>query len=128
MTGGEIAGWGVAVLAAFMTLIQVSPLKLNPWDRILAWLGQKLNGKQLADLQKQVTAMWVNSHRHHILTFARECRAGIEHSTDEWSNALVVADEYEVYCAEKHIANGIVKADTQFIRNLYQELSRDHRL
>ena len=63
MTGGEIAGWGLAVLAAFMTLIQVSPLKLNPWDRILAWLGQKLNGKQLADLQKQITAMWVNAHR-----------------------------------------------------------------
>ena len=128
MTGGEIAGWGLAVLAAFMTLIQISPLKLNPWDRILAWLGQKLNGKQLADLQKQVTAMWVNAHRHHILTFARECRAGVEHSPDEWSNALVVADEYEVYCEKKHIANGIVKADTLFIRNFYQELSRDHRL
>ena len=128
MTGGEIAGWGLAVLAAFMTLIQISPLKLNPWDRILAWFGQKLNGKQLADLQKQVTAMWVNAHRHHILTFARECRAGVEHSPDEWSNALVVADEYEVYCEKKHIANGIVKADTLFIRNLYQELSRDHRL
>ena len=128
MTGGEIAGWGLAVIVVFITLLQVSPLKLNPWDRILAWLGQKLNGKQLADLQKQVTAMWVNAHRHHILTFARECRAGIEHSSDEWSNALVVADEYEVYCEEKHIANGIVKADTLFIRNLYQELSRDHRL
>ena len=128
MTGGEIAGWGLAVLATLMTLVQISPLKLNPWDRIMAWLGQKLNGKQLADLQKQVTAMWVNAHRHHILTFARECRAGVEHSPDEWSNALVVADEYEVYCEEKHIANGIVKADTLFIRNLYQELSRDHRL
>ena len=128
MTGSEIAGWGLAVLAILMTLVQISPLKLNPWDRILAWLGRKLNGKQLADLQKQVTAMWVNSHRHHILTFARECRAGIEHSSDEWSNALVIADEYEVYCTEKHIANGVVKADTLFIRNLYQELSRDHRL
>ena len=128
MTRSEIAGWGLVVLAVLMTLVQISPLKLNPWDRILAWLGQKLNGKQLADLQKQVTAMWVNAHRHHILTFARECRAGIEHSPDEWSNALVVADEYEVYCEGKHIANGIVKADTLFIRNLYQELSRDHRL
>ena len=128
ITSGELAGWALTALILLLSLIQISPLKLNPWDRILAWLGQKLNGKQLADLQKQITAMWVNAHRHHILTFARECRAGIEHSSDEWSNALVVADEYEVYCAEKHIANGIVKADTLFIRNLYQELSRDHRL
>lgn len=128
MTGGEIAGWGVAALVAVLTLVQVSPLKLNPWDRILAWLGQKLNGKQLADLQKQVTAMWVNSHRHHILTFARECRAGIEHSADEWSNLLTITDEYKVYVEKKQIANGVVKADTRYLRDLYQELSRDHRL
>ncbi len=128
MTGGEIAGWGLAALVAVLTLVQVSPLKLNPWDRILAWLGQKLNGKQLADLQKQVTAMWVNSHRHHILTFARECRAGIEHSADEWSNLLTITDEYEVYVEKKQIANGVVKADTRYLRDLYQELSRDHRL
>lgn len=128
MTGGEIAGWGLAALVAVLTLVQVSPLKLNPWDRILAWIGQKLNGKQLADLQKQVTAMWVNSHRHHILTFARECRAGIEHSADEWSNLLTITDEYEVYVEKKQIANGVVKADTRYLRDLYQELSRDHRL
>ena len=128
MTGDELAGWGLALLAIFMTLVQISPLKLNPWDRILAWLGQKLNGKALADLQKQVTVMWVNDHRQRLLTFARECRAGIEHSSDEWSNALVIADEYEVYCEKNRIANGIVKADTLFIRNLYQELSREHRI
>lgn len=128
MTGGQVAGWGLAALAALLTLVQISPLKVNPWDRILGWIGQKLNGKQLTDLQKQVTAMWVNSHRRHILMFARECRAGVEHSPDEWSNALVIADEYEVYCSEKHVANGIVKADTLYIRNLYQELSREHRL
>jgi hypothetical protein len=128
LTSGEIAGWGLAALVLLLSLIQISPLKLNPWDSIFAWMGKKLNGKALADLQKQVTAMWVNSHRHHILTYARECRAGIEHSSDEWSNALVIADEYEVYCEKNHIANGIVKADTLFIRNLYQELSREHRI
>jgi hypothetical protein len=127
-TSGQIAGWGLTALVLLLSLIQISPLKLNPWDRVLAWLGQKLNGKALADLQKQVTAMWVNDHRHRILTFARECRTSIDHSSDEWSNALCIADEYEVYCEKNHVANGIVKADTQFIRNLYQELSREHRI
>ena len=128
MTSGEIAGWVLTVLAALMTLVQVSPVKLNPWDRVFAWLGQKLNGKQLADLQKQVTAMWVNDHRRHILTFARECRAGIEHSADEWSNLLTITDEYEVYVEKKQIANGVVKADTRYLRDLYQELSRDQKI
>ena len=128
LTGGEIAGWGLAALIVLLSLIQVSPLRLNPWDSILSWLGKKLNGKALAELQKQVTTMWVNSHRGALLTFARECRAGVDHSPDEWSNALCIADEYEVYCEKNHIANGIVKADTLFIRNLYQELSREHKV
>ena len=63
---GQIAGWVLAAIAALMTLVQISPLKLNPWDRILAWFGQKLNGKQLSDLQKQVTTMWVGDHRQRI--------------------------------------------------------------
>jgi hypothetical protein len=128
LTSGQIAGWGLAALVTLMTLVQISPLKLNPWDRILAWIGQKLNGKQLDALQKQVTTMWVGDHRQRILTFARECRAGFDHSSDEWSNVLVIADEYEVYCEKNHVANGIVKADTMFIRSLYQELSREHRI
>ena len=45
LTSGQIAGWGLAALVLLLSLIQISPLKLNPWDRILAWLGQKLNGK-----------------------------------------------------------------------------------
>ena len=128
MTGGEIAGCGLAALVALLTLMQVSPLKLNPWDHIFAWLGHKLNGKALDDLQKQVTGMWVNGHRQHILTFARECRAGVEHSPDEWSNLLCVCDEYTQYCEKNHIANGVVKADSAYLLSLYQELSRDHRL
>ena len=128
LTGGQIAGWGLAALVALLSIIQISPLKLSPWDSIFAWLGNNLNGKQLEALQKQVTTMWVNSHRGAILTFARECRANIDHSSDEWSNALCIADEYEVYCEKNHVANGIVKADTQFIRSLYQELSRERKI
>ena len=119
---------GIVVL---LSLIQISPLKLNPWDKLLAWLGKKINGateKRLESVERQILDMWVNSHRQCILTFAREARAGIEHSSDEWTNVLNVAEEYEKHVAEKKITNGIVTQDTEYIRNLYQELSRDHRL
>jgi hypothetical protein len=39
-----------------------------------------------------------------------------------------VAEEYEKYVNEKKITNGIVTQDTEYIRKLYQELSRDHRI
>ena len=72
--------------------------------------------------------MWVNSHRNQILIFAREARGGIEHSPDEWTNVLNTIADYEAFCQGNKITNGIVKADSEYIRDLYQELSREHRI
>ena len=66
LTAGEMAGWGLVLLFGLLSLIQVSPLKLNPWDRIFAWIGKKMNGateKRLEELERQVSDMWINNHR-----------------------------------------------------------------
>ena len=105
ITAGEMAGWALAALFVLLSLIQVSPLKLNPWDNIFAWIGKKMNGateKRLQEVEKQVSDMWINNHRQCILTFARECRSDISHSSDEWSNVLNVAEEYERYYISEH--------------------------
>lgn len=131
LTAGEMAGWAVVLLILLLSLIQISPLKLSPWDSILGWIGKKTQGemrKQITDLQKQVTDIWISSHRQSILTFARECRADVDHDAEEWNHILSIADEYEVYCSSHSVSNGVVKADTRYIRDLYQELSRDHRI
>ena len=107
--GEPSPGWWVIAILAVLSIIQISPIKINPWDAILGWLGRKLNGKELTNLQGEVGE--------------RELRAGIEHSTDEWSNVLSQIDEYEVYCEKNHIANGVVKQDSIFINNMYQQLS-----
>ncbi len=131
MTTGEMAGWAVTGLFLLLSLVQVSPLKLNPWDSILGWLGKKLNGaaeKRLEELQKQVRDMWINTHRQSILTFARECRGDIPHDAEEWNHILSIADEYEVFCKKNTVSNGVVKADTEYVRGLYQQLSREHKI
>ncbi len=131
LTTGELAGWAVVLLILLFSLIQISPLKLNPWDSILGWIGKKLNGgvtKQMDKLQKQTQDIWINTHRQTLLSFARECRHQVEHSADEWTYVLNVADEYEQYCDNNGVANGVVRADTRFIRELYHELSREHRI
>ena len=50
MTGGELAGWALMVLILFLSLIQISPLKLNPWDSFFSWIGKKMNGRIEANL------------------------------------------------------------------------------
>ena len=131
LSTGELAGWAVVLLILLFSLIQVSPLKLNPWDKILGWFGSKLNGdmaKHVSHLEKQTQDIWINSHRQTLLSFARECRHEVEHSADEWTYVLNVADEYEQYCEENDVSNGVVRADTRYIRDLYHELSREHRI
>ena len=57
LTAGEVAGWAVVLLILLMSLIQISPLKLNPWDHIFGWIGKKTNGateKRLEKLEKQL--------------------------------------------------------------------------
>ena len=90
LTVGNVAA-GIAIL---LSLIQISPLKLNPWDKLLDWFGRKLNGatiKKLEELQKQVRDMWINTHRQSILTFARECRADMHHDAEEWNHILSIS-------------------------------------
>lgn len=131
LTGGELAGWAVVLLILLLSLIQIAPVKLNPWDNIFGWIGKKTNGateKRLDKLEKHIREMWINNHRQTILTFARECRADIEHSSDEWTNVLNVAEEYEKYVTENKVTNGIITQDTEYIRKLYQEMSREHRI
>ena len=135
LTAGELAGWAVVLLIILFSLIQIAPVKLNPWDSIFGWLGGKLNGRteaELKQLKKQVCDIWISNHRQSILTFARECRVDMHHDAEEWNHILSLADEYEVYCSthavSNTVSNGVVKADTEYIRNLYQELSRDHRI
>ena len=131
LTAGEMAGWAVVLLILLLSLVQISPVKLNPWDNIFGWIGKKTNGetqKRLDKLEKHIREMWINNHRQTILTFARECRADIEHSSDEWTNVLNVAEEYEKYVTENKVTNGIITQDTEYIRNLYQEMSREHRI
>ncbi len=125
------AGYVTAGIVVLLSLIQISPLKLNPWDKLLGWFGKKLNGgmeKQIKDLQKQVRDLWINNHRQSILTFARECRAEIEHSAEEWSHILNLCEEYERYCNTNDVTNGVVRQNTLYIRELYQKLSHEHRI
>ena len=131
MTAGDAVGWAALLLFLLLSLIQISPLKLNPWDNLLGWFGKKLNGateKRLEHVEKQIQQMWINNHRFAILTFARECRSDISHSSDEWTNVLNVAEEYEKYVTEHKVTNGIITQDTAYLRRLYQELSREKKI
>jgi len=138
LTVGGLAGWAVMILLILLSLIQISPIKLNPWDKVLAWLGSKINKnihndvkelrEKIGELEQQTQELWINSHRSFILVFARECRAGVKHDSEEWANCLNQCATYEAFIKAKNYPNGIVQSNIDYVRDLYQELSREHRI
>ena len=131
LTVGGIAGWAVVLIIVLLSFIQISPIKINPWDRIFAWIGRKMNEEveeEIQGLKKQIRDLWINNHRQSILTFARECRAEISHSAEEWSHVLNLCEEYENFCEKNDVTNGVVRENTLYVRQLYQQLARDHRI
>lgn len=134
----RIAGCVVLFFFLLLSLVQISPLRINPWDAIFRWLGKKLNGtteQKLEDLEcrlqsqeKQIQDMWINSHRNAILNFARETRAGIEHDSEEWANCLNQCAAYENHVLKSGIPNGVVQVNIAYLRDLFMKLSAEHRL
>ena len=124
---GSISNFGIIILV-LLSLVQISPIKFNPYDRFFAWLRHKLLGNiedDIKDFKEQINSVWINFNRQHILRFARECRQNVIHSLDEWHYVLKMATEYEEFCKNNDVVNGIIDVETQYIRDLYLEYSRE---
>lgn len=126
---GSISNIGIIFLI-FLAFVQISPIKFNPYDSFFSWLRRKLLGDfddDINDFRERVDSVWINFNRQHILRFARECRHNVIHSRDEWRYVLSIASEYEKYCHDKKLTNGIIEAETEYIRNSYQARLRDDK-
>lgn len=133
----QLGGGGIGVLIAIiLTLVEVTPIKVNPWSAILGWIGRKLNGKladkvdalteDLDNFKKDFEVKNANDLRWSILGFASSCRKGDRHSREEWKHVIDQMAFYEEYVEEKNITNGVIKEDTKYLRNLYHKINSEN--
>lgn len=109
------AGGGVLLL--FMTLVQITPIKVNPWSAIARGIGKAMNRdmmekletvetdvKNLKDkhdnLENRMDKDDADDCRNRILRFADELRRGVEHSEEFFNQILDDISDYERYCSE----------------------------
>ncbi len=52
MTIAELLACGGGVVALLLTVVQIIPIKVNPWSAIARWLGKALNADVLKELQE----------------------------------------------------------------------------
>lgn len=111
-----LTGGGISVLV-LATIIQISPIKVNPWNSIAKVFGRAINAevlKELADMkkvQKQTQEKleahinmdderMADTYRTKILRFNNELLRDIDHTKEEFIEVLADIDEYERYCKE----------------------------
>lgn len=140
-----LTGQTAAILLVLSVLVEVVPIRINPWGTLFRWIGEKLTGSlrsELNDLKKDIEHVNrkvsevrdeavrsdVANMRWFILSFAQDCRDGVTHSKEQWTHALNQCKYYETYCAEHSVQNGVIEEDTKFVRDLYAELSREHKI
>lgn len=104
-----------------MTLIQIAPIKINPWSWLLKLLRQALGTQQLTTqidkLDKKFSKNRFNDLRRYILAYSREIYGGIIHSESERQEILHRIKEYEKLCEDYDFENSYVDEEIKYIRS-----------
>lgn len=141
----EILASSGGALVVLMTLVQISPIKVNPWSAIMRMFGKALNSDVIAKLDKMETVQaetrarleehicmddkrTADTHRVLILRFNRELLANnIPHTQEDFIEILHEIDEYERYCKEHpEYENNRAVLAIQNIERVYSEKMEEH--
>jgi hypothetical protein len=128
----EIGLYGGGIILALMTIIQISPIKFNPWSWIGRCIGRAINGEVLEKVDALSTAVkknkddddeqWASLSRSHILRFGDELLHGVGHSKEHFDQILLDISKYEQYCADHpEYLNNIAHATIKQIKKTYQK-------
>ena len=129
---------GFTLIGAF-TLIQIVPIKINPWSWVAKvihkWLFGEIDRKldaisdKVDKLERQAEEKDAVQARTHILRFADELYNNIDHSKEYFDDIITMdIDGYENYCKEhEKFRNGKTTASIQLIKDTYARLLAEHK-
>ena len=128
----------LTILGAF-TLIQIAPIKINPWS----WLAKLIRKFLLGEIDATLTAIKgkvdviegiMNEReavlaRTHILRFNDEILNEVKHTNEYFLQTLDDIKTYDKFC-EKHpeFANGRTLQAAENIRRTYERLFDQHKI
>lgn len=134
----EIVMYGGGLTLVLMTLIQITPIKVNPWTWLGRTIGRAINGEVLdrvdvlandvRELKDEDAEQWASLSRSHILRFGDELLHGVPHSKEHFDQILLDISKYEAYCDEHpNYKNNIANATIKQIKNTYQKCLDDNK-
>jgi hypothetical protein len=140
----EILLGGSGAVLVLLSIVEISPIKINPWTRLAKWLGRAINADVIDELETVKTAQTetrkrleehINTNekqeadncRARILRFNNELIREIPHTKEEFIDVLKDIDDYERYCKEHtDYANGRAVHAIANIGRVYDERLEKH--
>lgn len=139
VTAGDIA-----VAAVFLlSLVQITPIKLNPWSFLAKHFGRAINNElmkeikcmrkdltgvhqELDDLRDREERKAADDARNRILRFADELRQHVRHSKEFFENILCDIDFYLGYCRDHdEYPNSKADAAIKYTLECYERVLKD---
>lgn len=128
----QIFMYGGGGLVILLTLVQVAPIKLNPWTWLGRLIGRAINGEVIEkvetltqDVKKNKAdddEQWASLSRSHILRFGDELLHGVAHSKEHFDQILLDISKYESYCeSHKDYLNDVAHETIKHIKQTYQK-------
>lgn len=137
MTIGQLTLDAALIVAGLATIVQIAPIKINPWSRLAKAIGRALNGELIEKVEKletdvgtindKVDESGAKTARARILRFGDEIIHGVRHSKEHFDDILDDITDYENYC-ETHpkFKNGKTGLTSNLIKDTYQKCLKEH--
>lgn len=135
----EILFGGGGIILVICTLVQITPIKLNPWSWIARRIGRAMNGeviekvdvldkriiaveKEVSNLSNLVAERDATTCRTRIIRFGDEIYHSQRHSKEHFEQILSDIQTYEEYCrSHPTYRNNIATATIKRIRAVYDK-------
>ena len=139
-------GFWAALVFVVLTLVEITPIKINPLSWFAKTVGRAFNGdimkeigglktevggvKQevqsiktdVADIREEAKEREATNRRTRILEFGDEILHEVDYSKEHWDSILMDISEYEHYCDDHpHYMNNVAKATIKHIKHMYDK-------
>ena len=124
------------LLIVLLTLIQIAPIKINPWSAIAKTLGRAINkemmdkleslDKEMKQLRDATALESALNCRVRIIHFGDETLHGQKHTKEHFDQILRDIDKYEHYCStHPEFENNVTVLTSARIKEIYQKRLAD---
>lgn len=137
MSLNEIIYGGGGALLVFLTIVQIAPIKIDPWTAIGRAVGRVINQDVITKVDKldvDVRAIKEDAAeqvavtcRARILRFGDEVLHGERHTKEHFDQILRDITEYEAYCSEHpKFINNMTALTSERIKQIYMKCMEDN--